>query len=290
MAFDRHALFYGRTLAWRLFKRYHTHFNHAFWSHSAAKTFSFSSTRPFNRSDSTDQLFAFAKGNRRVPDTLGAWADAYADFDRWTRMAAVVAIAGYLETFLTQIGTAALESCPSLVFGGGPKIDGAIYLKHNPKYGLYQYAEPLVRGEWQARISAYNRLFGACPFYSELGQLELLRKVRNDAGHSFGRDIKSMQFAGTANVEKLSRLSDRKIHDFLSLIESVATKVENDLAKLVGQYELIKLFHIWLPTRGVIRFNRTELARQFGLHVHELTQNSYGKRRTIELIRYYEKL
>ncbi len=291
MSFNRDGLFHKRTLAWRLFKRHHTHFNQIYWAHRAASVHAFSSTRPFKTSDKSEKLFTFASGAPRVVATLGEWADAYSAFDRWNRMAAIVAIAGYLETYIAQVSTAALESCPSLIFGGGPKVDGAIYLKNNPRYDLYPYTEGLTRGDWQSRISAYKKLFGACPFEPSLATLEELRKLRNDAGHSFGRDIKSMSFAPKWIVEKLPSISDTKMLSFLSLVDSVAENIEEQLASTyVGQYEIIKVFHRWLPTASISIAQRKELAKAFSVHLNDITANCYPKQKAMGLIAYYASL
>jgi len=290
MSFNRYRLFCKRTLAWRLFKRHHTHFNEIFWSHKTAKAHAYASTRPHDRADATDVLFRFAAGNRRVPDTLGKWADAYYAFDQWTQMASIIAIVGYLETYIAQVSTAAVESCPSFIFGGGPKVDGAIYLKKNPKYGLYDRVEPLVRGDWQARISAYRRLFGDCPIDAYVAPLEQLRKLRNDTGHCFGRDIGSMNFAPTWLVQRLPTISDADIQAHLKIIEDVAKAIEVHLAPIVGQYEVIKVLHCWLPGIGKPRPSVKTLAKAFSVHISTLTGNAYGKGPAIDLIKYYDGL
>ena len=290
MAFNRDGLFYQHTLAWRLFRRHHTHFNEIFWSHKTAKDHAYASTAPHKREDSTSAVFKLAVNNRRVPDTLGAWADAYSAFDEWTQMASIIAIVGYLETYIAQVSTAALESCPSLLFGGGPRVDGAIYLKTNPKYDLYGYVEPLVRGDWQARTSAFRRLFASCPFEAHVGSLEQLRKLRNDTGHSFGRDIESMSFAPTWLLQKLPRIKDRNVQKYLKTIEEVASAIESQLSPIVGQYEIIKVFHRWHLTPGTPRGDTKGLAKAFSVHISDLTGNSYGKDRGVGLIKYYNGL
>lgn len=291
MIFKRYKLFYGRTLAWRLFKRHHTHFNDILWAHKMAMAHAYASTRPFSRTDRSDVLFEYATGNRRAAATLGEWADHYSDFDRWTQMASIVAISGYLETYIAQIGVAALESCPSLIFGGGPKLEGAILLKNNPKYDLYPYTEPLVRGDWQARISAYKRLFGMCPFEGAVGDLERLRNLRNDAGHSFGRDIESMKFAAKWLVQPIPRISEEDLQRHLGLVEVVATAIEEHLASsYVGQYEIIKLFHRWVTSVPPPRAGVKTRAKAFSVHVASLTSNPYGIGPGVDLIKYYDSL
>lgn len=292
MTFNRYGLFEKRTLAWRLFKRHHTHLNDIYWSYRTSFTYTFAGTRGYDKSDATSSVFAFAKDNKRVAPTLEEWADHYLAFDRWTRMALVVAIAGYLETFIAQIGTAALESDPSRVFGGGPKIDGSVYIKHNSKYNLYSHAEPLTRGSWQSRASTYVRLFGSCPYDNPavISDLERLRKLRNDAGHSFGRDIGSMSFAPAWLVQKLPRIDEAHLTGLLAVVEEVAWKIESQLAPIVGQYEVVKIFHRWLPTSKSSGAAKRLLAKEFSVHFNALTGTPYGKNPAIELIAYYESL
>lgn len=290
MSLHRYRLFEGRSLAHRLFKRHHTHFNNIYWSQRVSYKHVFSLTKPFERHDPVASLFDLKTEEVRNGSVLGQWADWYSDFDRWSRMAYIVGLAGYLETYIAQVSVAAFESTPSLVLGGGPKIDGAIFLKYNAKYDLYAHSESLTRGDWQARISAYKRLFGTCPFENRLSELEDLRKLRNDAGHSFGRDIKSMKFAQGWEVNKLKDISDGKIVEFLELVESVANSIDDHIAEeFIGQYEIIKVYHLWLKDLdNAFKYSQKELAKKFRTHFYELTSGTY--RATSHLMEYYDYL
>lgn len=158
MAFDRRSGFFNRTLAWRLFKRHHTHFNDIFWANRAASKFAYAATRPHQRQTSAGVLFSLPGNHQRLTQTLGDWADNYSDFNQWTQLASVVAICGYLETYLAQISTAALESSPALIFGASSlAVDGTALLKAGNKYDFYQHVVPIVRGDWGARSAAYGR-------------------------------------------------------------------------------------------------------------------------------------
>ena len=147
-----------------------------------------------------------------------------------------------------------------------------------------------MRGDWQARISAYKKLFHTCPFQSYLGQLEELRKRRNSAGHSFGRDIESMRFAEFSLVRRLPNILDVDRQKYLACIENVADLVEEHLAAYVGQYEVIKLFHRWLPGSGLSNASKKQIASAFSVYVNGLTGNAYGKAPGLELIKYYERI
>lgn len=289
MTFDRRVPFFGRTLAWRLFKRHHTHFNDIYWANRATSKFAYAATRPFQRTDQASVLFALPDNPQRLAATLGAWADNYSDFNQWTQMAAVVAVCGYLETYIAQVATAALESCPALVFGGTTQVDGTVLLKAGNSYDFYIHAEPLVRGDWQARTSAYARLFGNCPFAGEVGRLERLRALRNDAGHSFGRDIKFMRFSESSLVQPLPNISDEDIQGFLELANTVATAIEGHLGPTyVGSYEVVRLFHTWRASLNPPPATLRQLARAFSNYINMVTENPYGGGRAEALVRYYD--
>lgn len=292
MSFNRNSAFSGKSLAWWLFKRHHTHFNDIFWAHKLAKEHIFSCTKAFQRTDSSQLLFSSKILGRRIPATLGEWGENYSDFDRWSQMASVLAIAGYLETYIAQVSTAALESSPSLVLGGGILFDGGQLLKTNPKYDLSGYVEPLVRGDWQARMAAYKGFFRSCPFEHRISDLEKLRKLRNDTGHTFGRDIKLINYNPSRIVKNLKKISDDAIQEYLSLAESVASAIEDHLVeKYIGAYEAIKLFHHWLPSISHhAKSDHKVLAKQFSAHFNEMTLSPYGLQRARGLIKYYYAL
>lgn len=292
MLFDRYKLFNKRSLAHRLFKRHHTHFNDIYWSHKVARAHAFQSTSSSKREDITSSLFNPKFEEVRNSRRLGEWGVWYSEFDDWTRMSAVMAMAGYLETYIAQVTTAAFESAPSLIFGGGAMIDGAAFLKHNPKYDLYEHSEQFTRGSWQSRISAYKNFFGSCPFESKLSDLEKLRILRNDVGHSFGRDIKSMKFAQSWEVKKLPKISDKRLVIFLDLVEQVAESIDNHIAsKYVGQYEIIKVYHNWHETmeakQMLLRGSKIYI-KGFRKHFSKLTSSPYLAARS--LIEYYDNL
>ena len=290
LKFERYQLFQSKSLAHKLFRRHHTHFNDMYWSQRVAFSHTFSQTRGLKRDDVVTTLFSPTKDEARNSRSLGDWGQWYSEFDSWTRMAYVIALTGYLELYIAQIATAAFESNPSLVLGGGPRIEGAALLKKNKQYDLSLHSEKFTRGDWQARVSAYKKTFHSCPFEGHISDLEKLRKLRNDAGHSFGRDINTMKFAEQWHVEKLTVVSDNRIMGFLKLIETVANKIDEHIAQEhVGQYEILKIYHHWQSTaQHYKKQGRNILSKAFKKHMYALTGDSYGKPSL--LIDYYESL
>jgi len=290
MPFERYKLIEERSLAYRLFKRHHTHFNDIYWSHKVSSGHAFSSTRQIKPTDTVKSHFNPQNIEIRDGRTLKDWSKWYSGFDDWTRMAAIIGIAGYLETYIAQISASAFESSPSLIFGGGPKIDGATFLKHNSTYDLFSYTESLTKGDWQSRISSYKKYFGSCSFENRISDLEKLRTLRNDAGHSFGRDIKLMKFAQSWEVKSLPKITDKKMALFLELVQTVAFEIDKQVAETyIGQYEVIKLYHIWLLSNNNIRTRgRKVVVKEFKKHFYNVTSSIYGD--GFDLYDYYKKL
>ncbi|CAM5392604.1 hypothetical protein [Alcaligenes faecalis] len=289
MSFDRNIPFLSKTLAWRLFKRHHTHFNHSYWAYRAAARYAFTSTKSHSSEEQANVLFDLSSNPTRLADTLGTWAKNFSNFNEWTQLASVIAICGYLETYIAQIATAALESRPALIFGGTDQVDGTTLLKAGNKYDFYDHVEPLIRGDWQSRISAYARLFGSCPFEHELTRLEQVRNLRNNAGHTFGRDIKSMRFVESSLVQPLPKASEKKIQGFLGLADSVASKIEKHLGRtFVGSYEVIRLFHIWRGSIGGGSPLSQGMSKNFSQYFNSVTGNPYGRDDFIKLSKYYD--
>lgn len=277
-----------RTAAFQLFRRHHTHFNAAFWAYAASHRHAYSATKGSDARDPASSIFGYASQNRRLNVDLGTWGRNFDHFDRWSRHASVLAIAGYLEMFLAQTCSTALESCPAIILGGTREVDGLGLLKTRTDYGFFDRVEPIIRGSWQSRIAAYKKLFGVCPFDGEVAELERLRKVRNNAGHCFGRDIERLQRTESALVESLGKISDDRLVKFLALAERVAVGVEKQLgAAYVGAFELLRLYHTSRPKiRQIV--GRREQADVFSKLVNGTIGSPCGKDYGEALIAAYE--
>lgn len=290
MAFDRWQPFPHRTVAYTLFKRHHTHLNSIFWAYSAAKCHAFNATRCAGKDDAVETVFVYAKNNKRLNVTLGKWAEDFNAFDSWTRYAAILAVAGYLETFLSNICGAALESCPAITFGGGREIDGIALLKNRPGYCFADKIEPIVRGVWTSRVNAYKKLFTTCPFEQHISQLEQLRLLRNNAGHCFGRDISMMTRPDTAQVVKLTKLTDARLIKFLNLAEVIAIDVEAQLGcGYVGNYEIFRFYHEAHSDINRLNTGVRNQADAFSTKICNLVGCPCGKDYATKIIKWYEK-
>jgi len=258
------------------------------WSHMAAFNHTYASTRLHKRTDHCKVLFPFADNDKRLNWKLGDWGDRYDAFNRWTRLAAVLAMKSYLETYISQICNAALESCPALLIGGDKQIDGISLLKNRPQYSFTKEIESLVRGEWKSRIASYKKIFGTDPLTGMEQGLDKLRRIRNDVGHSFGRDINWLHFSEDIVLTRLPLIEDVELQQYLGLVECAADAVEADLAsRFVGAYETLRLYHVW---RGKLGINESigERAVRFKKKFGRAIGDSVPKYHARQLIEFYE--
>jgi hypothetical protein len=288
MPYSRWEPFLGQSAAYLLFKRHQTHFNSVFWSYAAAHRHAYAATRGHSPDESTSSVFSYAVKNRRLNISLAEWAAHFDGFDRWSRYASVLAISGYLELFLAQIASASLESCPSIILGGSREVNGVALLKSRKDYGFFDRIEPIIRGDWSSRVRAYKRLFGNCPFEGDVSDLERMRKIRNNAGHCFGRNIELLQRPESSQITRLSPISNDRLVKMLALADSVASDVEKHLAKAyVGCYEVIRLYHASYPKLQRVPGLR-EKADALNIEVVKMTGSPCGRKYAEAVMREYD--
>lgn len=279
------------SLAWRLFQQHHTHFNRIFWCDQSARQCVYTFTRGKDKKELASKTFPHPEKDGMIFETLEDWSGHYNAFDRWTRIAAVAALTGYLETFISQIAYAALESCPAILVGGGREIEGVAQLKRNTAPVFESAISPLVRGEWQTRCSAYSKLFGPCKFVKHVSILEEMRSLRNDASHSFGRPIASMRMAEKFLIKRVDKISNDRIKRFLATVEDVAKIIESDLAEpFIGCYESIRIYHHWPEKENYTGESPKTISAEFNKYHLEYTSYTFSKTFGVKLMEYYDKL
>jgi hypothetical protein len=238
--FDRWALGWGKTWAYRLFKGHHTQLNSLYWSHASALRFVFSATRGRRREDPANSLLSLpANDLTRINISLGDWAKCYGDFDNWVRLNCLVAITGYLEVYLKTVTRLALESDPCIAVSVKHGIDGVTALKRKPRYSFAEEVLPCVRGTWGERLAHYARLFGHVPslLNSSIRDLERLRIIRNGVTHSFGRATDDYDRLLDTKPKPYQKVKADRLKSTLALVDKIALAVDNHLGKEhIGDY------------------------------------------------------
>jgi hypothetical protein len=202
---------------------------------------------------STDvsQALAFTGvDQRRVEPSVDLWSDAYDRFNNWTRVSALVALSSYLEVYMKTIISLALESDPGAPRGASQKIDGAVLLKYSPHHSHFEEATQVVIGDWSKRLKLYKELFGSVPstLYSLQGDLEKLRRLRNDAGHKFGRDMQEEDYRCRVEPIEMVRVGLPTLKKQLGVVEAAARAIDEHLVgHHIGSYEVLHFYHVKRP-------------------------------------------
>ncbi len=235
----------GTSWAWQRFKRQHTEFNDLYWAHEAASQRTLRRGR--NEEGRTAEEFGL-KGEiaDRVSANLTEWRKHYKDFGNWARLSALLAISGYFEVYLKTVASLALESDPGVTSGATQRIDGCLLLKHSKTYSRLGDTVQVVVGEWPARISAYRKLFQSVPEFllQNEGELERMRRLRNEAGHTFGRSMDEGDYRSKVDAVPVTRLSLDRLKRFLNLILGAAKAIDSHLVRNhIGAYEMVYFYH-----------------------------------------------
>jgi hypothetical protein len=291
IVFDRWNCSWAKTWAYNVFKQHHTQLNDFYWVNRSASNMALHSARAAPNDAQALSVFSLLpEDKRRLNFDIEKWTSVYKEHLNWVRLSSAVSLFSYLEIYLRNVVVLALESDPAVLLGASKDIDGAKLLKNRKKYSYSLYAEPIVKGAWQNRINKYNEYFGHVPpvLKDSLSELDHLRNLRNGVGHVFGRDINSYKTRINPGIQKLQRLSENRLKNWLGLVEAVALSVDEHLrTRHIGNYELIGLYHDWDK-----KYDHGRLAegRAFKEMVGDLMGSAPGIDCITEMMDYYNSL
>jgi hypothetical protein len=230
----------------------------------------------------------------REMETLKGWSDGYNAFEEWALQHSIMALASNFETYLDSIVTLALRSDPGLLIGVPKAVDGVLSLKQGTLQSIdYQsYIMSITKGTWSSRLSAFERLFGSVPHIlaTNVKALEKIRKIRNDIGHAFGRDLEMSRGYSTKNLLELNKILPKKVEEYQKLIWDSVSAIDDLLLKEhIGNFQFLWFYH-----ENYDRLNKGNhlnnaaalLKKDIG---HSLVA-SHPKKFYIGLVNYYEAL
>lgn len=238
------------TFSHRLFKQHHSEINSLYWSHMLASKRTLSLVGKADKKLKPTTVFTVPRKHmKKIAPTLERWEKDFKDFNNWVRLSASVAINAYMEIYLRNISTLAIESNPGLIIGAPGAIDGVTLLKSRSGYSYSEYAVHFTKGDWNTRIQHYERLFGDAPatLKEYAKELNELRKMRNGVGHSFGRSMDEYDTGLQTELKPMMRLSEDRFGFWLRMADDVTAAIDEHLkARHIGQYELLLYYHTWL--------------------------------------------
>jgi hypothetical protein len=241
-----------RSFALRAFNKHETEINQHFWSFKVISDFSGFIARgeeAKNPKTPTKKVFkASGPDSERIPPTVSEWLDARDELENWLRLSALTSAASYLEVYIRNIVRVALMSDPLCRYDNGSRvIEGVRFLKIGLELPFDSDIEKITKGDWPARCAGFEAYFGSAPakLKASIGDLEAIRRLRNNFAHGFGRKIATDPPAQSA-VAASERLSEKTFIGYMGTVSKVAASIDKYLLEnFIGNFELVYFYHEW---------------------------------------------
>lgn len=234
-----------------------------------------------------------------VFDNIEQWSDTFNKFDNWVNLNCIMAMSANLETYMATVIKLALESDIGVLFGASQKIDGIEIIKKSNKYPfeLDEKITSCTKGDWNSRVSSFEKIFGTSPNILRLNisSLENIRKIRNDIGHAFGREIESSRKHNSLTPLDAHKVKQEKVIEYLKLVFAITRAIDKQLmANHIGEYQTLHFYH---NLQLNLTKDDTNYQRRVGNNaiflktkLCEFGVNRVGKIFCKELVEYYESL
>lgn len=246
--FDRWKAQATRTWAYSVFRKYDTELTRIGAAHYTASKFVYKALGKArtNWTDPPSERLGFADDEVHRYSNVKEWSDEYKSFDNWTNLNSLLTLASNFETYLAAVVRLSLESNPGIVLGLSQSIDGAMILKngHKDHIPANEVVENCTRGEWSSRLSSFSAHFGSVSsFKNAHSDLEFIRKVRNDVGHAFGRDINQARKHGQLKKIQIKTLSHGRFRKLQGHLRKVVQDIDHHLLQNhIGEYEIVEFY------------------------------------------------
>lgn len=249
--YDRWTCAEPSTWPFQVFKKYNEEFERMFWSHVTSAKFAYGQLGKLKAklTDPVEKYFDLSEMDKEdVYKDVKDWSSAFNMFDNWVNLNGLMAISANLETYMASVIKLALESDPGVLIDAPKGVDGIYLLKYGRQDKLKCDAEIVActKGDWGSRITAYERIFGSAPkiLREKCGDLDAVRRIRNNLGHSFGRDIAESRKHGVKKIIPMEVVSRKRAVRYKRLIWSTAKLIDMHLLKShIGDYQAINFYH-----------------------------------------------
>jgi hypothetical protein len=275
-----------------------------YWANIPAKNTIEKKVKDFQLNGESDPLKFFLipdDDNRKMTTSFKEWNQDFREFQNFTRLNMAFSTSSCFEVYLRSIVSLSLESRPGIILGDKECTDGARLLKTNSKYrsnnrDIYLFTnqvDSVVRGEWNNRVSGDKNLFTTLPKELEqnIGQLEELRRLRNDIAHYFGRPKNKYETPLIFDPLPVVRVSHEKLIRYFKLIFDVATAIDAHLYKgYIGSYEVIVYYFENMYDIYRSSMHPSGKAKQLQKLMGSKTGATAGTNYYKELVQYFETL
>lgn len=278
--------------ALRAFKQYDTEFKRLFASFTSARKYTYSHLKTDGASFTDKASVFFETRNKEL--TVRNWSDDFNMFDNWARLNFLMSICSYFETFLASVITESIESDPGLIFGCHHDIDGILLLKKNHKISKEETESRVInctKGDWNSRLANFRTLYGHIPtsIQQNVSQLEKIRKLRNEVGHAFGRNIEQAKRYEVIEISAMHKLPINTFLRYHKLLYDIAREVDAFLLNThIGNYE--PLFHLHNIYDTIAPLNKGQKMITLKKSMGNEVKGQFSKDFCRQVIMYYENL
>jgi len=287
--------------AFQVFQKHNKELTEMYISHLLSKQYTYKSLgkNGANFTDVTKKHFNFRENTYSdVFNNIQIWSDNFNKFDNWTNLNAIMAMSANLETYMATVIKLALESDIGITFNATQKIDGIEIIKNSDKYP-FELEDKIIsctKGDWSSRVSNFERIFTLAPdiLKKNISSLEKIRKLRNDIGHAFGREIDKSRNHKVLSPVAIQTISQEKIIEYLKLLFAIARGIDKQLMKNnIGEYQALYFFHELSLSLTEDTNNRRKIGNHATILKKELStvgDNRVGKLFCRGLVQYYYEL
>ena len=293
VSFNRWSHVQNHTWPFQVYKLYNEELSQFLWAEESTSRYACNRLGKEGAKDTDPPTkFLSLPGNRRLNmKTVREWANVLDESHNWLRLNCVMAISSNLETYLGSVIALAIESNPGCLLGASKSIDGAKLLKNGSlNAGVYEsHIIACTKGTWGSRLNAFERLFGTAPlsYRNGLSALERMRKLRNNLGHAFGRDIDAAKDFTFNQKKPADRIQLTTLIKYLELAYKIVQDIDEFLLNdHIGEFQAIYAYHQHRKEfTGAETDKALKLKQYYGSHDQQV-----GKVFCKGLVRYYEGL
>lgn len=287
----------------KLFINHMTELNRMYWAHvPAANTIEKNATNFHDAGNDklTDYFLIRDQDDRRMAPTFEEWKENYRTFLNFNRLNMILSLCSCFEVYLRSITSLAIESKPGIILGDSEAIDGAKILKCKKEYSVYnestypfyKQVDTVCRGDWNSRVNGYKTLFGKAPEFltDNIGELDKLRKLRNDIAHYFGREKSKYENPVVFEAEPAIRVTHERLIHYMKLVCEIVDIIDGHLYRdYIGSYEVLKYYMTYRDERIItepVKQRARALKKIMGTNHLKIVEISYY----VEILKYFEEL
>jgi len=291
--FQRWGHVQNHTWPFQVYKLYNEELSRFLWAEEAAAKYTHNrlGKEEADENDPPSKYFSLPPNRISSMKTLKGWATIFDESHNWMRLNCIMAISSNMETYLGSVISLAIESNPGVLLGSAVRIDGAKLLKEGMlDSAVYEkQLEACTKGEWPKRLAAFEKLFGSSPesYKTGISTLERMRKMRNNLGHAFGRDIDASKDFTFNKKKPADRITLPTLVKYLDRVYSIVLDIDEFLLeKHIGEFQAVYAYHQHRDEFVGGEIDRALKLKQFyGEH-----DQSVGKKFCKGLVSYYEEL